>query len=326
MPAGESLRLAVAELRAAAARHPRAAALRHKRRGVWRAWSWADVIGRADRLGEALRARGVGAGAVVAVSGDYAPGLLLVAIAATHLGAQVLTAPTQPGRAALAAFVGQHRPALVFLGLRNNVGAWRAALDQADLASPLVVDSRLPWGHPGSAGFTPLDDLLGEIGGTPTRAASDVLWIEEATDWADGLSYILRAAASGRPLAFPESRLAVHRDRRETQPVAVAVSPPRQAALSAGLAERLPTGRGVAARLTRAALEAGRGGRPGWRHRWLLRRLRQPYGLARLRELIVVGAGGPEAAGDLFAALGITPAYAPPPEAARPAPRGLAYA
>jgi hypothetical protein len=326
MQASGTLRLPVAELLAAAVRRPQAEALRHKRRGVWQAWSWADVLARTDRLAEALRARGVVPDAVVAVSGEYAPVLVLVAIAATHLGATVLTVPTQPGRAALAAWVAAQRPALVFLGLRNQVGAWRAALGQAGLASPLVVDAQLPWGHPGSAGFTPASDLLGDAGGTPARAASDVLWIEEATDWTDGLSYILHAAAAGRALAFPESRLAAHRDRRETQPVAAAVSPPHQAALSAGLAARLPTGRGVAARLTRAALAAGRDGRAGWPQRWLLRRLRRPFGLARLRELTVVGADGQEAAGDLFAALGITPAYAPPPAAARPAAQGLAFA
>jgi len=328
MPASSNLRLSVAELLATAARRPQAEALRHKRRGVWLAWSWAEVLAQADQLGEALRSRGVGAGSVVAVSGEYAPTLALVAIAATHLGADVRTVPTQLGRVALAEWVAKHRPALVFLGQRNQVGPWRAALDRAALAAPLVLDAQLPWGHPGSAGFTPAGDLLGAAGGVPARNSSDVLWIEEATDWADGLSYILQAAASGRAIAFPESRLAAHRDRRETQPVAAAVSPPHQAALSADLAARLPTGPGVAARLTRAALEAGRGGRAGWPQRWLLRRLRRPYGLARLRELIVVGADGQEAADDLFAALGITRSYASPPaaDAARAAPHGLAYA
>jgi hypothetical protein len=316
---------AVAELLAAAARQPLAEALRHKRRGVWRSWTWSDVLLQVPPLADALRARGVGAGTIVAVSGEYGPDLVLVAIAAAQLGADVRTVPTQPARAALAEWVSRYRPVLAYLGQRGQVGAWRAALAQASVSAPLVVDAHLPWGHPGSAGFTPATDLP-HAAGTPSRPASEVLWIEEATDWADGLSYILHAAAAGRPLAFPENRLAAHRDRHETQPVALAVSPAHQAALAADLAARLPTGRGVAARLTGGALAAGRAGRPGWARRWLLRRLRRPFGLARLRELIVVDAAGPAASDDLFAALGITPAHAAPPAGARTPSPGLAFA
>jgi len=316
---------AVAELLATAARHPQAEALRHKRRGVWRSWSWADVLSETEPLAEYLRAQGVGAGAVVALSGEYGPDLVLVAVAAAHVGAQALTVPSQPARPALAEWVALHRPSLAYLGLRGQVGAWRAALDRAGLSAPLVVDAQLPWGHSGSAGFTPAGDLP-FVPGTPSRATSDVLWIEEATDWADGLSYILLAAATGRTVAFPESRLAANRDRRETQPVTIALSLSHHAALSADLAARLPTGRGVAAQLTAAALAAGRDGRPGWGRRWLLHRLRQPFGLARLRDLIVVGADGDAASDDLFAALGIPPAYAATPAGPRTASPGLVFA
>src|SRR5579859_520821 len=102
MPTRDDQRRAVAELLAAAARSPQAGALRHKRRGVWRSWSWADVLFQVDRLADALGTRGVGVGAVVAVSGEYGPDLVLIAIAAAQLGADVLTVPTQPTHAALA--------------------------------------------------------------------------------------------------------------------------------------------------------------------------------------------------------------------------------
>jgi hypothetical protein len=314
-----------------AERAPHAEALRHKRHGVWLSWSWSDLGVRGERLAQALQARGIGAGSLVALSGDYGPNLVLFAIAALRLGARVVTLPVGITRIALAEWLEDANPGLVFLGQRDQLAVWRAVLRQAEREATLVVDFHLPWGHPSGAEFSFAAELLGEPSGgaEPVRPACELLWIEEGTDWGDGLAYIFHAAiASGRAIAFPESRVAAGRDRREVQPVSIALSRAHRAALARDLASRLPTGNGVAARLTRNALAAGQAGRANWPQRWLLRRVRRPFGLARLLDLTVVAADGDaEAAGDLFTALGIREGYASPPaDAAAPARTGLVFA
>lgn len=325
-------RLAAADLPAVAARLPQAEALRHKRHGAWLAWSWSDLATQVERLGQTLRARGLGAQSLVVVSGQYAPNLLLFALAAVRQEAWVTAVPAASNAATLAGWLERSGPDLVFLGARDQVVPWGRALARAGRTAAIVVDDQLPWDHPSGAGFSFAGDLLGPAApaAAPARPTPDALWIEDSTDWVDGLGYLLHALASGRPLAFPESRQAASRDRREAQPTAMALSPARHAALSQELAVRLPSGQAFAARLTRLALAAGRAGRARWHHRLLLARLRRPLGLARLRALTVVGSDGHAVAaggeGDLFTALGVASGYARPPAAAPAARPELAFA
>jgi hypothetical protein len=88
-------------------------------------------------------------------------------------------------------------------------------------------------------------------------------------------------------------------------------------ALAHGLATRLPAGQSLAARLTRNALSAGRRGSTHWHQRWLLGRIRRPFGLAHLREPTVVGLSDAAPAAqsnpvDPFTALGIPAEHAEP--------------
>jgi hypothetical protein len=50
------IQVPVTEIFAAAALAPHAGALRHKRRGRWRAWSWADLQTESESLAQAMRA------------------------------------------------------------------------------------------------------------------------------------------------------------------------------------------------------------------------------------------------------------------------------
>jgi hypothetical protein len=322
MVADTALDLPVRELFALAERAPRAEALRYKRRGAWLSWSRADLVARVNRLGQALKARGIGARSLVVVSGEYGPNLVLFALAAARQGSGVVTVPTTGHPRTLAEWLTRNRPDLAFLGLREVLGAWRSALERDGRTVAIIADFHLPWSQQSDAGFGALADLLGstEPRAAPARPSSKVLWIEESTDWAEGLPYLLHAAASGRALAFPESRIAAGRDRSEVQPAAIALSADHHAALSRELSARLPTGGTLAARLTRLALDAGREGRTRWYHRRLQARLRRPFGLARLRELTVVGGDDHTAsraeAVHLFVALGISPGYLRSPVAA----------
>jgi hypothetical protein len=308
----------VAEIVATAARAPNAEALRHKRRGQWRSWSWADIATESEGLANALRERGINGHSTVAISGDYAPALVLFAIAAARAGAAVLSVPTGVTRVNLAAWLRDEPVALAFVALREELGTWRAALREAALQSEIVVDFHLPWGHAAAVGVTAAADLLGDAarGRAAERPTSDVLWIEEGTDWSDGLGFLLHALTRGAALALPESRMAAGRDRRETQPARFALSAAHHLAMGRDLATRLPSGQSLAARLTRHALSAGHRGSIYWHQRWLLGRIRRPFGLAHLRELTVVGLpdGAPEQSDpvDLFTALGVRAEHAEP--------------
>jgi AMP-binding enzyme len=309
----------VTEIVAVAKLAPNAEALRHKRRGQWRSWSWVDIASETEDLAKVLRERGIDGRSTVAISGEYAPALVLFAIAAARAGARVVSIPAGIARVDLGVWLRDQPVALAFVGLREQLGTWRAALREAARQSEIVVDFHLPWGHAAAVGVTAAVDLLGDAarGREAGRLASEVLWIEEGTDWSDGLRFLLHALAQGAALAFPESRIAAGRDRRETQPARFAISAAHHVALARDLATRLPTGQSLAARLTRNALSAGRRGSTRWHQRWLLRRIRRPFGLANLRELTVVGLpdAAPEASDpvDLFSALGVPAGHVEPP-------------
>jgi hypothetical protein len=301
----------VAEIVAAAARAPNTEALHHKRRGRWRSWSWADVATESEGIVRALRERRIDDRSTVAISGDYAPAIVLFAIAAARAGARVVSVPTSITRPGLADWLRNEPCALAFVGLREQLGTWRAALQEAGCQSDIVVDFHLPWGQPAAAGVTTATDLLGNavLGRQARSPASEVLWIEEGTNWTGGLEFLLHALGQGATLAFPESLIAAGRDRRETQPARFVLSAAHHVALAHDLATRLPAGQSLAARLTRNALSAGRRGSTHWHQRWLLGRIRRPFGLAHVRELTVVGLSDATPAQsdpvDLFTALGI---------------------
>ena len=325
-----SVDIPLAEILAAATQRPAAEAFQHRRRSAWVTWTLGEVRTRAEALAAALE-RSQPAPRLVAISGDYTPNLVLIALAAAQAGARVVVLPPTVSRAALMEWLGAEQPELAFVGLREQIGIWRAALRQTGLTTAILADIRLPWGQPRHGGVLSTTELLGPPppgGANAPRGA--LVWIEEGTEWAEGLSYILHTAAhTERVLAFPESRAAAARDRRAAQPVDFALSAAHHRQVQEDLAARLPAGRGATARAISAALSAAAGGRPGLFDRWLLHRLRRPLGLARLRKVTVVAANMPlrSGGGDLFSALGIVSGHVVPPEPApAAATAGLASA
>jgi hypothetical protein len=323
-------RLPVDAILAAAQQEPTAEAVRHKRRGLWLSWSRAALAADSAALAEVLAARGIGPGAIVAVSGDYTPNLLLFALAAARRGAAIVPLPPKLARATLAAWLRDHPVDLAFLGQREQLGAWRAAQRDAARAGQIVVDFHLPWGHPRADGVIAFADLLpGAVRPNGAgRPSPQVVWLEEGTEWPDGLACAMHALAAGRVLAAPESRIAAAGDRRETQPTGFLISAAHRVVLARDLASRLPTGDGLTARLTRLALrpETGSASAP-WHRSWLLGRLRRPFGFARLRELTVIG-DAPATGEDVIEALGIRASHAAPPSdgVGRDVPTDLVFA
>lgn len=321
-----SARVPWGEFAAAAASDPEREVFRHKRRGAWESWSRASLLARVEQLGQRFSERRPYP-VLIAVCGEYAPRLLTVALAGARLGAAVVAVPTAATQSLLTAWLQRARPDLVYVGLREQLGAWEAALRQAGQAPIVVADFHLPWGGVKTAAVTSAAELFGRLPEPPSvRPADRLTWIEEATDWADGLSFVLHVIAeAGGSFAFPESRAAAGRDRRELRPHALALSAAHHVRLQHDLATRLPAGGGPVARLTNAALKAAEGGRADVHHRALLRRIREPLGLSRVDELTVVGAAT-ESGIDLFAALGIRAGRRVAPEQIAPNNSQLAFA
>jgi hypothetical protein len=207
-------------------------ALRHKRHGQWYAWRWIDALRDVERLADGLRQQGFSAQSRLALSGAFEPNLLLLALAAQSIGAQVLSVSDQLGPEALRQALWRLQPSHAFIQSRQQLLQW-VSVGQNSVAPQLLIANqrapRLPEGvHQAVLEFS---ELLGasEAPQRQTRwrhsAPAAQLWSEEGTEWQGGLGVLLEQwLNSGHSLAFPESRSAASRDRREVAPSGLLLS------------------------------------------------------------------------------------------------------
>lgn len=295
---------------------PKGLALRHKVRGRWVAWDWRAAVGEIERVTAGLRELGVGAASTVVVSGEIGPHLLVVAVAAKVIGAKVVSAPRTPAVEAMRGILMEANVALVFTQGRGELAAWLKA-------SPGTMRPRIVFDHVTADGHSPHPDVItyatmralsGPPGWTLAGTLSsrhartrETVWIEETTDWRDGLDHVVAAwLAEGATLVFPEIIAAALRDRRQIRPRRWLASAGALAAAAEDMEARFPSRKSLAGRLViRTTAAAGRGGVARLAAALLRRRL----GLDRLRMIDVVG-GARETADDdrtgrLFRGLGV---------------------
>ncbi|AZC24307.1 acyl-CoA synthetase [Pseudomonas sessilinigenes] len=221
---------------------PLANALRHKRGGQWYAWRWIDVLRDVQRLVDGLRQHGLGYRSRLILSGPFEPDLLLLALAARSLGAEVASLGDQSPIGALRQCLWRWRPSHVFIDSGPQLACWLAAGENGVAPGLLIVreptvdlaSSRQPW--------LAFSQLLGPGSGSRRQAAwrqrnaAVQLWSEEGTQWQGGLEVLLgQWLGSGHSLAFPESQGSAARDRREMAPSDLLLSPRRLQ----GLAEEI---------------------------------------------------------------------------------------
>ena len=246
-----------------------------------------------ERLGPTLRARGLGAQSLAVVSGQYAPNLLLFALAAARQGAWVTAVPAASNAATLAGWLERSGPDLVFLGARDQFVPW-AARSRAPGGRRRSWWTTSPPGTtragPGSASPAICSDRprlpRHRRGPRPTHCGSRTAptgWTGSATccmPWPPATRWPSRKAARRRAATGGRRNPPRWPSRRRVTP------PCRKSWPSACRAARRsrPGSRGW--RWRRGALAARR------YHRLLLPRLRRPLGLARLRALTVVVSDG----------------------------------
>ncbi|MGX1186864.1 long-subunit acyl-CoA synthetase (AMP-forming) [Pseudomonas sp. F-14 TE3623] len=196
-------------------------ALRHKRHGQWFVWRWIDVLRDVERLADGLRQQGFTEDSRLALSGVFEPDLLLLALAARHIGAELLTLPDNLDSETLHKTLWRSRPTHAFVQGRQTLQLWinqgLTLLDFADLLGPVDPAQRLNRWNQGAQ-----------------------LWSEEGTQWQHGLTVLLEQwLTSGQTLAFPESPGSASRDRREVAPSGLLLSAERLQLLAAEIESRL---------------------------------------------------------------------------------------
>ncbi|CAN0620761.1 AMP-binding domain-containing protein [Burkholderia multivorans] len=229
---------------------PQALALLHKQRGRWGALRWRDVPSRVDALRRGLETHGFGRRSRLAVCGALTPDLILIGLAAHRAGAEVVRIDREVHGGALRNALDAVAPSHAFVDDRKTVAAWFASGYAP--AAPVTLYSAHRVARGGAAwNLVASSALAGPAGGAVSALAAGslrgrlarhrILWVEEGTEWPDGLDAAVAAwLDAGAVLAAPEVGASSARDRHEIQPDRIVASRSRERELQASLQGWLP--------------------------------------------------------------------------------------
>ncbi|WP_025128181.1 hypothetical protein [Pseudomonas sp. PH1b] len=110
---------------------PLRTALRHRRLGRWWVWRWIDVLRDVQRLADGLRQHELTAGSQLLLSGDADPAMLLLALAAQSLGAQVRCLGAECSPQVLQRHLWRWRPSHGFVSEPVPLAFWHSLAEPA---------------------------------------------------------------------------------------------------------------------------------------------------------------------------------------------------
>ncbi len=264
-------------------------ALRHRRLGVWRAWRWIDVLREVERHADGLRNQGFGEYSRLALSGAFEPNLLILALAARSLGGRSFSVGCDARGPTLRAHLAALQPDFAFVQRRESVTHWLQACPEQTW--PLrIFSAQAVSREVGRWRVLPLAVLLPGATATaerqswPRAAGEELIWIDEGTEWKDGLTSVLeRWLKQGDGLAFPETTGSSLRDRREAAPTSLLLSSARLHSLAGEIEARLAPAGSWRRRLCDWTLADPVHGL----RRWIKSRVRRLLGFQRLRRIDV---------------------------------------
>jgi len=273
-----------------AATTPQALALLHKQRGKWEGWRWRDVLLRLGQLRSGLLRAGIGPHSRLAVSGALEPDLILLSLAAHAAGAVVVEVDRYAHGVALRTLLQAAFPTHAFVQEKRNISAW---LNSGHVPSrPVSLYSAQSISH--ESGVWRLEPLgaLVEISGDHASDAivinlrralahRQVLWVEQGTEWPDGLTTVLEGwLNTGGVLAAPEVKDSSARDRQEVQPSQILASSAHVNQLHSELQARLP----ITGSWQHLLTHRTNGAAAGPLLRWLQRHIATLHGLPLQRQ------------------------------------------
>lgn len=225
---------------------PTQIALRHRRLGIWKAWRWIDVQREVERVCDGLRQQGFAPGARLALSGAFEPSLLILALAARQLGGYSVVIDRDSRGEDLQRQLRLARPTFAFVQRRESVSHWlQCGLDEdwplRLYSAQANAASRGLWQVQSLSVLFVTEAPTAQRQGWAQVAEDAVVWVDEGTEWRDGLTHLFsRWLDGGEGLAFPETRESASRDRREIAPTALLLSAVRVESLAAEIEARLP--------------------------------------------------------------------------------------
>lgn len=278
---------ALTALRRWATEKPTQIALRHRRHGAWKAWRWIDVLREVERRAAGLREHGFAPESRLALCGALEPSLLILALAARSLGGRSEVVSSLSRGETLQRQLRVFRPDFAFVQRRETVAHWVEA--GLDLPVPLrLFCAQASAAQEGRLQVLALATLFsGEPlqharQGWPQVARDEVVWVDEGTEWAEGLTHVLsRWLQQGQGFAFPETRESASRDLREIAPTALLLSAPRAQALADEIEARLAPQGSWRRRLCDWTLSDPRSGL----RRWIKSRVRHLLGFQRVAHI-----------------------------------------
>ncbi len=256
----------------------------HKRRDRWQVFTWSYVAREVDRLAAVLRARGISGELRLAVSGSYEPDLVVLSLAALAAGGEVFALSPKLRGAELArelAAIGP-TPCLRAEPARDRAMVRGRAAGGGTPAA--LLPQAFVGGHEGWD-VVPVHDPVSTLAHIPGRWArlrrTDVVWVDEGTEWTEGLARLLDGVFDDAvTLAFPETAESATRDRRQVRPSALLLSPARrQRLIEEDRARRAPEGS-----LSRWLTDGAEAAPAGLLARFVNARRRAVLGLSRVRQ------------------------------------------